>query len=344
MPAPADTLHLPPELAGETLAAALRAWQGCPWGKARQLIERRHVQVNGNLCVNESRRLKAGDVLRFFKHALPPPVREVDVRIAYLDEDLVVVEKPAGVTTLRHRAEEGWSEQRKQRQPTLEELLPRLIARELGWKLPDDEPRDARSRGRSERERKARARRLPQVRAVHRLDRDTSGVMLFARTPEAEQKLIAMFKRHDVRRTYLAVVQGRLEAQTIESWLVRDRGDGLRGSSPLGEKAEGALRAVTHMRPIELLPEHTIVQCRLETGRTHQIRIHLSELGHPLCGEGVYTHALGGPEREDVSQAPRQALHAAEIGFHHPISGEWLLFRMPLPRDLAQWVLALRKR
>jgi 23S rRNA pseudouridine1911/1915/1917 synthase len=86
------------------------------------------------------------------------------------------------------------------------------------------------------------------------------------------------------------------------------------------------------------------VQCRLETGRTHQIRIHLSEAGHPLCGERVYTHAIGELEFVDNSGAPRHALHAAEIGFHHPTSGEWLLFRMPLPRDLADWVVALRKR
>ena len=125
--------------------------------------------------------------------------------------------------------------------------------------------------------------------------------MVFARTPAAEQRLIRMFARHDVQRAYVAVAHGHVEAQTIETWLVRDRGDGLRGSSPLGESGEGAQRAITHLRPMEHLADYTIVECRLETGRTHQIRIHLAELGHMLCGEKTYTHPLGGQAIEDTS-------------------------------------------
>jgi 23S rRNA pseudouridine1911/1915/1917 synthase len=183
-----------------------------------------------------------------------------------------------------------------------------------------------------------------RVRAVHRLDRDTSGVMVFARTPDAEQKLVRMFAKRDVERAYVAVVHGSAEARTIDTWLVRDRGDGLRGSSPLGEAAEGAQRAITHVRPMEHLAGYTIVECRLETGRTHQIRIHLSEMGHRLCGERTYTHGIAGRPQEDTSGAPRQALHAAELAFLHPISGQPLRFRMPLPRDLKEWLLRLREQ
>jgi 23S rRNA pseudouridine1911/1915/1917 synthase len=166
--------------------------------------------------------------------------------------------------------------------------------------------------------------------------------MVFARTPEAERLLIRMFARHQVTRAYVAVVHGRVEAQTIDTWLVRDRGDGLRGSSLLGQTAEGAQRAVTHIRPLEHLPQYTILECRLETGRTHQIRIHLSEIGHMLCGEKTYTRPLGGPPREDTSHAPRHALHAAELGFTHPITGQPLRFLMPLPKDLKEWLAKLR--
>jgi 23S rRNA pseudouridine1911/1915/1917 synthase len=94
---------------------------------------------------------------------------------------------------------------------------------------------------------------------------------------------------------------------------------------------------------LEDLGEYTLVECRLETGRTHQIRIHLAEAGHPLCGEKVYQHQPGRPPLKDASGAPRIALHAAELGFHHPISGEAMRFEMPLPLDLQQFLDRLRK-
>ena len=151
-----------------------------------------------------------------------------------------------------------------------------------------------------------------------------------------------MFAKHAVQRAYVAVAHGRVEAQTIDTWLVRDRGDGLRGSSPLGEAAGGAQRAITHLRPLEHLPGYTIVECRLETGRTHQIRIHLSERGHMLCGEKTYTHQTGGKPQNDASRAPRHALHAAELALVHPITNQPLRFQMPLPKDLREWLLKLR--
>jgi len=152
-----------------------------------------------------------------------------------------------------------------------------------------------------------------------------------------------MFAKHDVQRAYVAVAYGRVGAQSIDTWLIRDRGDGLRGSTPVGEKAEGAQRAITHLRLMEHLPGYTILECRLETGRTHQIRIHLSEIGHRLCGERVYTHPPGQPPQDDTSRAPRQALHAAELAFLHPITDQPLRFRMSLPQDLKEWLLKLRQ-
>jgi 23S rRNA pseudouridine1911/1915/1917 synthase len=184
------------------------------------------------------------------------------------------------------------------------------------------------------------------VRPVHRLDRDTSGLMIFALSSRAEQALVAMFKAHEVRRAYLAVVHGRVaEPRTIESWIVRDRGDGLRGSTPRGAADEGAQRAVTHVMPVEHLGDrYTVVECRLETGRTHQIRIHLAEAGHMLCGEKVYTRpAPNAQPVPDRSGAPRQALHSAELEFVHPVTGQTMRFASPLPKDLAPWLDRLRK-
>jgi 23S rRNA pseudouridine1911/1915/1917 synthase len=153
------------------------------------------------------------------------------------------------------------------------------------------------------------------------------------------------FKAHTTHRRYLAVARGRVEAQTIESRLVRDRGDGRRGST---DDPHTGKRAVTHVRPIEFFDLsrdeiYTLVECRLETGRTHQIRIHLAERGHPICGERVYHQPLFGKPLADNSGAPRVALHAAELGFAHPITGEQMRFEMPLPKDLQQFIERLRR-
>jgi 23S rRNA pseudouridine1911/1915/1917 synthase len=149
------------------------------------------------------------------------------------------------------------------------------------------------------------------------------------------------FRDHSLHRVYLAVALGDVARQTFESSLVPDRGDGRRGSTrnpKLGKKA------VTHVKPVERLAGYTVVECQLETGRTHQIRIHLSEAGHPLCGDKVYRGPYPGKPIPDESGAPRVALHAAELAFQHPITGETLKFVMPLPPDLAAFVDRLRSR
>jgi 23S rRNA pseudouridine1911/1915/1917 synthase len=347
------TFHLAAEHDRLTLAAALRRLlPDHSWSAARRLISGRRVQVNGNLCLDDERHVRAGDVIKLCDHALAEPPSIADVRLAYIDEHLVVVQKPAGLTTLRHREETDLPQRRKQLQPTLDELVPRLLAEHLGLSLPQGPSAGpARQRGIARQGAPTRrgGRRPPPDRRthifpVHRLDRDTSGVMVFARTRQAERLLIRMFARHAVQRAYVAVATGNVAAQTIDTWLVRDRGDGLRGSTPAGAAAEGARRAITHIRPMEQLVDYTIVECRLETGRTHQIRIHLAEIGHPLCGEKVYTHLPGQPPRSDISGAPRQALHAAELAFVHPLTQQPLRFRMPLPPDLRQWLLKLRRQ
>jgi 23S rRNA pseudouridine1911/1915/1917 synthase len=173
---------------------------------------------------------------------------------------------------------------------------------------------------------------------VQRLDKETSGLVVFARTVAAERGLGKQFHAHTVTRRYVAVVPGFLAPRTIRSWLVRDRGDGRRGSGPEGQ---GKL-AVTHVDVLERLPRHTVLLCQLETGRTHQIRIHLAEAGHPVCGEKVYNRTPVGDVIADDSEAPRLALHAAELGFEHPTTGALLHWEMELPLDLQGFLNRLR--
>jgi len=318
--------HVAAEHAGWALSAVLRQVRpGESWSQVRRWIRNRHVEVNGNLSTDETRKLKAGDVIKLWKEPRTAPVRPESVRIRHLDEHVLVVEKPAGVTTLRHSEERDWPKRRRQLQPTLDELLRQILAQKA-------KGRGSRTAGRRV--------RPPALRAVHRLDRDTSGLMVFARSAEAERLLVQMFRKHDVHRVYLALAVGRVEARSFESNLVRDRGDGLRGSTRLPDVGQ---HAVTHVRPVEHLQGYTLVECRLETGRTHQIRIHLAEAGHMVCGEKVYRRPFGGKLVEDRSGAPRQMLHAAELGFTHPISGERLQFEMPIPDDMARLLQRLRR-
>jgi 23S rRNA pseudouridine1911/1915/1917 synthase len=240
------------------------------------------------------------------------------VVVRYADPHVVVVDKPPGLTTSRSPAEAAEFGKRARRflPPTLADLLPGLLAR-------------------------GRPGKPPRVRAVHRLDRDTSGLVVFARTPKAEGHLGKQFRAHAIERRYLAVVRGRAQQGRIESCLVRDRGDARRGSTP--EPGAGK-RAVTDVRVIEDLGNYTLVECRLETGRTHQVRIHLGEAGTPLCGDRVYDRPVHGRPLPDASGFPRTALHAAALGFDHPVTGKRMTWRSPLPDDMAKLVARLRKQ
>jgi len=302
--------------AGRTVLAALRTWlPGESWSALRKLMAARRILVNGVLCLDEARRLKLGEIVEIASRVQQAPPAAVDVRVVHLDADVIVVDKPAGMITLRHAAERGWSAERKARQPALDDVLPELIARQEGLD---------RKRGQ-------------RVFSVHRIDRETSGLLVFARTPTAQQALIEQFKTHSVERTYLAVAEGDVAAQTFVSYLVEDRGDGCRGSttSPgLGK------RAVTHVRPLERLNGWTLLECRLETGRTHQIRIHLSEAGHPVYGDAKYGPLVGANE---TPRARRLGLHAAVLGFKHPTDGRQLKFESRPPRDFEAIVALFRQ-
>ncbi len=320
-----QVVHVRESDAGQLLVALLRRLQpDVPASEATQLLRNRRVQIDGNLCEDSRRRLKTGEVIKILPHAIAAPPTADDIHIHFADEQLVVVEKPSGMTTMRHADEANWSARRQRREPTLEDVLPDVLAKGAS----------------SSRGKHRRLGRPPRVIPVHRLDRDTSGLMVFARTTSAERSLVEQFREHTIDRAYLAIVSGEITAQTIESFLARDRGDGKRGSVT---DPNAGQRAVTHVRPVEVINGFTLVECRLETGRTHQIRIHLSEAGHPVCGDKEYRGPLGQKPSLDRSSAPRLALHAAELGFEHPLTGESLHFETRLPRDLSEFLRRLRR-
>jgi 23S rRNA pseudouridine1911/1915/1917 synthase len=312
-----QTFRVPAEHAGTTLAACLRHWlPGQSWTRVRKLIETRRVKLNGEVWLDDARRLKAGDTVEVLARSEKAPAVLIDqIPIRYIDEQIVVVEKPSGISTVRHPAERDWLEERRMLVLTLDDL----VMRQIGMNLPrkNHDPR-------------------PRLRVVQRLDKETSGLVVFARTVDAERGLGMQFRKHTVTRRYLAVVAGIVTPQTIRSTLVRDRGDGRRGSTTLKDAGK---KAVTHVAVVESLPGYTLLSCRLETGRTHQIRIHLAELGHPVCGERVYH----GRTSADESGAPRLALHATELGFRHPITQEAMRWEMPPPDDLREFLGRLRE-
>jgi 23S rRNA pseudouridine1911/1915/1917 synthase len=306
--------------AGAVLAALRKHAVPMTWSEARKLLSGRRVFVNGILCIDEGRRVTPGDVLEVRTHSASPPPGDQDVKILFLDPHVVVVNKPAGMLALRNPGDVSWRQVRKDKQPSLEESLQRLIRQQQRSQAPRLEIR---------------------LLAVHRIDRETSGILVFARSEHAQTMLIRQFADHSAERTYLCVIPGSLDAQTFVSRQIRDRGDGLRGSCPDGSRGR---RMVTHVRPLRRLGQYSELECRLETGRTNQIRIHLAEAGHPICGDVKYRGPFGQDSVPDLSRAPRLALHATSLGFLHPVTQELQRFHQPWPRDMQTFLSRIAQR
>ena len=299
--------RVPAELEGRPLDGIVRAVYGGSWNVARTRIERGKIRVDGVTVTDPRCRPAAGAQLEL-RESAPRPPREgelPDAAVVHVDPHLVVVDKPAGVSTVPFEEDE---------RGTLDELVRHWLSRRARA--------DSRTPG-----------GRPALGVVHRLDRETTGLLVFTRTWLAKQGLTHQFRLHTVRRRYLALAHGDVRPQTIRSRIVADRGDGRRGSveaAPYGRglRPDQGQLAVTHLEPLERLAGATLVACRLETGRTHQIRIHLAEAGHPLLGERVYRR------RDDPAlEAPRVMLHAAELGFVHPATGAHVEWRRDPPPD-----------
>ncbi|MCB9660299.1 MAG: RluA family pseudouridine synthase [Sandaracinaceae bacterium] len=309
-------------IADETLAAALRRFAPeRSWNNVRALCRSGKVFLDGERELDPARRLRGGERIELRESA--PRVRRneyAELRVLHQDPHLVIVHKPPHVSTAPHDK----SSHAPAAEPTVLDALRQTVAK----------PSAAR--------RKAGAQASLFV--VHRLDKETSGVMCFARTKTSERALHEVFKRHQAQREYVAVVQGVIGTQTIESELVRDRGDGLRGSARDDTRGGHRQRAVTHIVHAEpLRGRHgmmTRVRLRLETGRTHQIRIHLAEAGHPVLGEAVYIRDLRDEGRTPIPCA-RLLLHARTLAFTHPLTGEALSFDAEPPPSFTSALAAL---
>ncbi|MBB6186421.1 23S rRNA pseudouridine(1911/1915/1917) synthase RluD [Rhodanobacter sp. MP7CTX1] len=187
---------------------------------------------------------------------------------------------------------------------------------------------------------------LPRAGIVHRLDKETSGLMVVARTLPAYTALVDLLSRHEVERQYEAVVLGTMVAGgTVDAPIGRSMGDRLRQAV---RDEEDGKRAVTHYRLRERFRAHSLLQCQLETGRTHQIRVHMAHINHPLLGDPLYGGGLKLPKGAspeliaELRGFRRQALHAERLSFVHPISGETLSFNAERPADQEQLIVALR--
>ena len=304
--APPDPVGIvPPELATKPLDAVVRALFSLSWNEARDRIRQGKITVNGATRLDPLFRARAGAEVAL--HMRAPRVRPEhlpDSAVVHVDAHVIVVDKPAGVSTVPYEpGEKG----------TLDE-------RARAW-LSTHGPREG---------------TRPSLGVVQRLDKETSGLIVFARSWLAKQRLASQLRAHTVLRRYLAIAHGDVRSRTFRSRLIANRGDGIRGSLK-GPGQEGQL-AVTHVEALERLDGATLIACVLETGRTHQIRIHLSEAGHPLVGERVYVRG-----REEVLlPAPRLMLHATKLGFVHPKTEQEVSWERDPPDDFEATLARLR--
>ena len=287
------------------MAAAVREASAEAWTVVKRWIATGKVLVDGAVVTAIDHRLRGGERIEVRLAAPRPfdPTREGV--LVHDDPHVVVIDKPSGVSSVPYDDREGG---------TAMDLI-RGAWRRMGL----------------------RATETP-LHVVHRIDKATSGLLMFAKSKRAEIGLGAQLRDHSCERSYLCVAHGRVEAGRIESMLVVDRGDGLRGSA---SHPNGPSPTANSIPVIERLRNATVCRIRLETGKTHQIRIHLAEQGHPLVGEEVYDRDFlhhGGT----MLAAPRMMLHAQTLGFLHPISGERLRFESAPPREITDWIASRR--
>lgn len=294
---------VPGALAGERLDRVLESLlDGVSRSQAQKLVRRGDVLVAGKRIVRSNGRVDKGARIVVESEAPPP-----ELRVLYTDDDLVVVVKPAGALT--HATGAG----------------DRIAVAQRLAQMFDDLPTD-------------RGGLRPGV--VHRLDRETSGLLVFARNSDALQRLQDQFRARSVTKLYLALVSGVPDQTefTIELPIgpVRGKADRQGVDPTSGKEARTSVRLVTGFS------RHALLECRIHTGRRHQIRVHLAELGLPVLGDPLYGTKRARPLPPAVPAVPRLALHASALGFDHPSTGARMEFTEPLPSDLDALAEALR--
>ncbi|MDQ1467411.1 MAG: rRNA synthase [Actinomycetota bacterium] len=296
MTADGETVVVPDELAGMRVDRAVALLTGWSRADVQALLAADDILVGGS-NVAKSRRLEAGEVIELLHVPVPtaPPGPEpVDVVVRHADDDVIVVAKPAGLVV-----HPGAGNEHGTLVSGLLERFPELVT--VG------------------------DRHRPGI--VHRLDRETSGLLVVARSPRAYDSLVAQLAGRSVERCYAALVWGvpAARAGIVDAPIGRSEARRTR----MAVRPEGrAARTAYVVERTWHSPVVALVECRLETGRTHQIRVHLSAIGHPVVGDGAYRG------RRDSIALGRPFLHAGVLAFDHPATGERLRFEEPLPPDL----------
>lgn len=302
---------VPVSLAGTRLDRFLAEAPGVGTrSQAKRLVDAERVQVDG-VTRKSSYALAAGArVTVVLDVPLPTTIEPeaVPLDVLYEDADILVVDKPPGMVV--HPAPGA-------RRGTLVNALAHRLG-SLAGVGPADRPG-----------------------IVHRLDRDTSGVLLVARSAGALEALARQFRERTVQKRYLAIVRGRVAkaSGTIDQPIGRHP----RERKRMSVHGQRARTAVTRWQVVERLADATLVRLAPETGRTHQLRVHLAAMGHPVLGDRVYGRRRTRLPAPAAAECPRQALHAAELRFAHPVSGEPVVVRAPLPRDLEDVLARLRR-
>src|SRR5262245_30824616 len=280
------------------------------WRRIRELIARGQVTVNGRIVREEGAEVDEAVAIAIDPSRPALPHARLNLERLYEDDEILVIDKPAGLLTIASDAS---------RRETEDTVLARALqyARHLHG-------------------------RRGYAGVLHRLDRDTSGALALALTRDAHAAGRELFADHRFERSYLAIVEGVPDADrgTIDARVSRDYVDGRRRLVAADDEGR---RAVTHFRVRERLAGAALVELRLETGRQHQIRLHMQRLGHPLLGEKVYTGAASAVGASTASAARRQMLHAWRLAFPHPLRRGVIEVEAPVPRDFEQLLAKLRR-
>ncbi|MGH8496951.1 MAG: 23S rRNA pseudouridine(1911/1915/1917) synthase RluD [Gammaproteobacteria bacterium] len=303
--------EVPGNLAGKRLDMALaEMFPDFSRTRLKGLIEQGQVRVNDRVPRPRDK-VSGGErvsLTALFEHAVEAVAQPVPLAIVFEDDALLIVDKPAGLVV-----HPGAGNPDRTLQNGLLHHAPALSV-------------------------------LPRAGIVHRLDKDTSGLMAVAKSPAAHAELVRALEARDIHRGYEAVCAGVLTAGgEVNAPIGRHRVDRLR----MAVRDRGGRPAVTHYRVIRRYRAHTHLRLELETGRTHQIRVHMAHLRHPLVGDPLYGGRMRIPPAasddliETLRNFRRQALHAARLAFAHPVSGKALEFRSPLPGDLQALLAAL---
>ncbi len=318
-----------PESAGQRLDAWLTAQlQGVSRSRVKLLLDHDQVRVDGAIQ-KASLKLRGGETIQVHGEPAPPPLRaiaeDIPLSIVYEDKDLILVNKPAGMMV---HAGSGATDSARNRGTLVNALL-----------------------GRTQKLSSTGGELRPGI--VHRLDKQTSGLIIVARNDATHLRLAEMFSQREIRKTYLAMVHGHLaqDRGTINAAIARDV---IRRTRMTTRRTPGARTAISHYTVLRRIEspwgKFTLVSVQIETGRTHQIRVHLSSIGHPIVGDTHYgapavilPRAAQGPRRKNLPtpqgiSLPRNFLHAAQLDFPHPATGKPLHLEAPLPAELTDFL------